>query len=390
MAAVVAALALWRVDQPQRRLTAHFTEAVGVFVGSDVRILGVRIGEVTAVVPEGRSVRVDLSYDAGQDIPADARAIIVPPSVVSDRYVQLTPAYTGGPVLADGADLSTDRTSVPLEIDDVYRSLDELNRALGPSGANANGALADLVATARANLEGNGDQLHQTLGGLSQALSTLADSRQDLFGTLSNLADLTGALARSDQQVREFNLSLADVGQQLAAERDDLAAAVRTLATALGDIRTFLHDNRDALVSNVAALADVTGVLVRQQRALMEVLDVAPLALSNLSLAYNPGSGTLDTRDNAMGPYDPAAYACSLMVNVVPVQQIPQTCFDLARLLAARGLPLTDQLRQLLGLPAGTTPAPTAGAGSGGGGPIGGITDTIDSTLGGILKGGPR
>jgi len=390
VAAVVAALALWRVDQPQRRLTAHFTEAVGVFVGSDVRILGVRIGEVTAVVPEGRSVRVDLSYDAGQDIPADARAIIVPPSVVSDRYVQLTPAYTGGPVLADGADLSTDRTSVPLEIDDVYRSLDELNRALGPSGANANGALADLVATARANLEGNGDQLHQTLGGLSQALSTLADSRQDLFGTLSNLADLTGALARSDQQVREFNLSLADVGQQLAAERDDLAAAVRTLATALGDIRTFLHDNRDALVSNVAALADVTGVLVRQQRALMEVLDVAPLALSNLSLAYNPGSGTLDTRDNAMGPYDPAAYACSLMVNVVPVQQIPQTCFDLARLLAARGLPLTDQLRQLLGLPAGTTPVPTAGAGSGGGGPIGGITDTIDSTLGGILKGGPR
>jgi len=390
VAAVVAALALWRVDQPQRRLTAHFTEAVGVFVGSDVRILGVRIGEVTAVVPEGRSVRVDLSYDAGQDIPADARAIIVPPSVVSDRYVQLTPAYTGGPVLADGADLSTDRTSVPLEIDDVYRSLDELNRALGPSGANANGALADLVATARANLEDNGDQLHQTLGGLSQALSTLADSRQDLFGTLSNLADLTGALAHSDQQVREFNLSLADVGQQLAAERDDLAAAVRTLATALGDIRTFLHDNRDALVSNVAALADVTGVLVRQQRALMEVLDVAPLALSNLSLAYNPGSGTLDTRDNAMGPYDPAAYACSLMVNVVPVQQIPQTCFDLARLLAARGLPLTDQLRQLLGLPAGTTPVPTAGAGSGGGGPIGGITDTIDSTLGGILKGGPR
>jgi len=85
VAAVVAGLALWRVDPPQRRLTAHFTEAVGVFVGSDVRILGVRIGEVTAVVPEGRSVRVDLRYDAGQDIPADARAIIVPPSVVSDR-----------------------------------------------------------------------------------------------------------------------------------------------------------------------------------------------------------------------------------------------------------------------------------------------------------------
>ena len=388
VAVVVAAVALWRVDTPQRRLTAHFTEAVGVFVGSEVRVLGVRIGEVSAVVPEGPTVRVELHYDAGYDIPADANAVIVPPSVVSDRYVQLTPAYTGGPVLADGADLPTSRTAVPLEIDDVYRSLDELNRALGPNGANADGALADLVATARANLEGNGEQLHQTLGGLSQALSTLSDSRGDLFGTLSNLADLTGALARSDQAVRDFNVRLADVGAQLAAERDDLAAAIRALATALGDVRTFLHDNRDALVSNVGALADITGVLVRQQRALMEVLDVAPLALSNLGLAYNPGSGTLDTRDNAMGPYDPASYVCSLMVNVVPVQQIPQTCFDLARLLAARGLPLTDQLRSLLGLPAGTTPVPTVGPSAGGA--VAGVTDTIDSTLGGILRGGPR
>lgn len=392
VASVAAAVALWRVDPPQRRVVAHFTSAVGVFVGSDVRVLGVRIGEVTAVIPQGQTVRVDLRYDARYDIPGDAEAIIVPPSVVSDRYVQLTPAYTSGPVLADGADLPTSRTAVPLEIDDVYRSLDELNRALGPNGANANGALADLVATARQNLEGNGDQLHQTLGGLSDALSTLADGRDDLFGTLGNLTEFTAALARSDQQVRDFNVRLADVGEQLAAERDDLAAAVRTLATALADIRTFIHDNRDALVSNVAALADITGVLVRQQQALMQVLDVAPLALSNLNLAYNATSGTLDTRDNAMGPYDSAGYACSLMVNVVPISQIPQTCVDLAKLLAARGLPLTDELRRLIGLPAGATP-PTAGAGTASGatagGVVPGVTDAIDTTLGGILKGTP-
>lgn len=385
VAAVAAGVLLWRMDSPRRRLVAHFTSAVGVFAGSDVRVLGVRIGEVTAVSPEGRTVRVEMRYDAHWDIPADAQAIIVPPSVVSDRYVQLAPAYTGGPVMADGAELPASRTTVPLEIDDVYRSLDELDRALGPTGAGATGALAELVATARRNLEGNGDQLHQTLGGLSGALSTLADGREDLFGTLDNLAEFTAALARSDQQVGEFNERLADVGEQLAAERDDLAAAVRLLASALADVRTFIHDNRDALVSNVAALADITGVLVRQQRALMEVLDVAPLALSNLNLAYNARSGTLDTRDNAMGPYDPASYACSLMVNVVPVPQIPQTCIDLARLLAARGLPLTDELRKLIGLPAGTSPVAGGGAGTTDG-VVPGVTDAIDRTVGGILR----
>ena len=392
VAVVVAATVVWRLDRPQRRLVAHFTSTIGVHPGSDLRVLGVRVGEVTAVTPEGPTVRVDLRYDTTYDFPADVQAIIVSPSIVSDRYIQLTPAYSGGPTLADGADLAVSRTAVPLEVDDVYRSLDQLNRALGPSGANANGALADLVATARKNLEGNGAQLNGTISGLSDALSTVARGRADLFATVTNLADFTTALARSDDQVRQFNQRLAAVGDQLAAERDDLAAALRTLGTALADIKVFIRDNRNALVSNVAALADVTGILVRQQQAIMTVLDVAPLALSNLNLLYNVKSGTLDTRDNALGPYDPASYVCSLMVNVVPTQQIPATCVDLARLLAARGLPLTNELRTLIGLvPVAGPPAAPAPGGAvpgSGGGAVPGVPESTDRTLGGILRGG--
>jgi phospholipid/cholesterol/gamma-HCH transport system substrate-binding protein len=392
VAAVVAATVMWRLDRPQRRLVAHFASTVGVHPGSDLRVLGVRVGEVTAVTPEGPTVRVELRYDTTYEFPVNVQAIIVSPSIVSDRYVQLTPAYSGGPTLADGADLPVSRTAVPLEVDDVYRSLDQLNRALGPSGANANGALADLVATARKNLEGNGGQLNGTISGLSDALSTVARGRADLFATVTNLADFTTALAKSDDQVRQFNQRLAAVGDQLAAERDDLAAALRTLGTALADVKVFIRDNRDALVSNVAALADVTGILVRQQQAIMTVLDVAPLALSNLNLLYNVGSGTLDTRDNALGPYDPASYVCSLMVNVVPAQQIPATCVDLARLLSARGLPLTNELRTLIGLApvagAPATAAPGGAAPGAGAGAVPGVLDTTDRTLGGILRGG--
>lgn len=385
---------LVRHEAPTRRLVAHFTRVVGVHPGSDVRVLGVRIGEVVSVTPEGRTVRVEMRYEARYDVPTDARAVIVPPSVVSDRYIQLTPAYSGGPTLPDGADLPVDRTVVPLELDDIYRSLDELSRALGPDGANSGGALTDLVATARRNLEGNGERLGDTLDALAQALSTVADGRDDLFGTVANLREFTTTLARSDAQVREFNQQLAAVAEQLAAEREELAAALHSLARALGDITTFVRENRQALASNVAALADVTGVLVRQQRALIEVLDVAPLALSNLNLTYNPRSGTLDTRDNAMGPYDPASFVCSLAVNLVPRSQVPRECFELAKLLAARGLPLTDELRGLVGLPPGG-PGSAPPAGPSGGlappdlpGPPGGPDQSPDRTLGGILRGG--
>ncbi|MEV4544005.1 MCE family protein [Micromonospora echinaurantiaca] len=396
LTALAAAVVVARHEPPQRRLTAHFTRAVGVHPGSDVRVLGVRVGEVVAVTPRGRTVEVAMRYDPGVQIPSDAQAVIVPPSVVSDRYVQLTPAYAGGATLADGAGIPLSRTAAPMEIDDIYRALDDFNRALGPDGANADGALSDLVATGRANLEGNGEQLRETLDGLSRALTTLADGRQDLFGSVANLQRFTTTLAESDQQVRAFQRQLADVAEQLSGERDELSAALRSLAVALADVTAFVKKNRQLLTADVAALADITGVLVRQQEAVIEILDVAPLALNNLALAYNPRSGTLDTRDNATGPYDPAGFACSLIVDQLPAKQVPATCHALAQTLHARGLPMTDQLRKLLKLPPG---APTAGPVPPGeppstqpGGPAldlapGGPVDTLDRTLGGILRG---
>ncbi|MCW3844002.1 MCE family protein [Micromonospora yasonensis] len=267
LTAVAAGAVVWRHETPQRRVVAYFTRAVGVYPGSDVRVLGVRVGEVEKITPQGRVVRVEMRYDPTLRVPADAQALIVPPSVVSDRYVQLTPAVTGGADLPDGAEIPVARTAAPMEIDDIYQALDEFNKTLGPQGANADGALSDLVTTGRANLEGNGQNLHDTLDGLSRALTTLSTGRGDLFGTVTNLQRFTTTLAESDQQVRRFQQLLADVAEQLAGEKEELAAALRNLATALAEVTTFVRQNRTALTSNVTALADITRVLVRQQQA---------------------------------------------------------------------------------------------------------------------------
>jgi phospholipid/cholesterol/gamma-HCH transport system substrate-binding protein len=296
-----------------KRFSADFDRAIGVYVHSDVRVLGVRIGEVTKIVPMGTKVRLEMEYDASYKIPEDAKAVLLAPSIVSDRYVQLTPVWTSGPTLPDDAALGIDRTAAPIELDRIYASLDDLNQALGPNGANRNGALSDLLRVSAANLDGNGALLNSTLSGLSKAVATLAGSREDLFGTVDNLQKLTTTLALNDGAVRAFNQDLAAVAEQLAGERDDLALAVKQLAVALGEVATFVKENKDDLTANVAGLASVTSVLVEQRRALREFLDTAPTALSNLQLAYNSRSGTLDTRDNSGAQGGPVGVLCNLL-----------------------------------------------------------------------------
>jgi virulence factor Mce-like protein len=305
----------WTILRPagQYRVTAWFTQTVGLYPGSDVRVLGIPVGSVTDVVPEGDRVRVSMLIDDGYDIPAKADAVVLAPSLVSDRYVQFAPVYNGGEKMKDGAKVPLERTATPVELDQVYGALDELSASLGPNGANKNGALSDLIDVGAANLDGNGAEINRTLKGFSQAVETLADHRDDLFSSLDNLQTFTSALATIDTQVGEFNKNMAAVASQLAGERQDLASAISLLNKALADVAGFVEQNRTLLTTNVNRLADVTLALVQQRQALAEVLDVAPAALGNLSHAYNPDYGTLDTRDNSVGSTAPEVIVCQIL-----------------------------------------------------------------------------
>lgn len=278
------------------RITAYFGQAVGVYSGSDLRVLGVRIGKVDAVRPEGSQVRVTMTVDHGVAVPAGAIAVVVAPSVVADRYIQLSPAYTDGPRLTDHAVIPASRTATPVEIDQLYDSLSRLATALGPSGANRKGALSDLLNTGAANLAGNGKDLGDMIGDLGQAAKTLSGSSSDLFSTLTNLQKFTSMLKANDGQVRLAEQQLAQVTGFLSDDRQNLGAALQQLATALGQVQRFIHDNRFRLQSNVTKLASITQTLVDQRASLAEALDTVPLAADNVLNTYDPDNRTLDGR----------------------------------------------------------------------------------------------
>ncbi|HET8960420.1 MCE family protein [Nocardioides sp.] len=317
--ALLAAAALVMFQSEERKtLTAHFPRTVSIYEGSDVRVLGVPVGNVDTVTPSGTDVVVTMSYDAATKVPADAKAVIVAPSVVGDRFVQLTPAYDGsGEVLASGETLDQEQTAVPLELDQIYDSLDELNVALGPTGANRNGALSDLLETTAKNFGGQGEQFHQTIEDFGKFSQTLENNKEELFGSFAALQGFIGTLAKNDRTVRQFNESMAQVSTLLAGEREELRASLKNLAVAMGEVSTFVQENRAILGRNIEGLNRVARVLVKQRGALDEILSAAPLALNNLYMTYNPQAGTLDTRSNqgetpGQIAADPAAFLCGI------------------------------------------------------------------------------
>ncbi|WP_371483011.1 MCE family protein [Kitasatospora sp. NBC_00315] len=279
-----------------RHITAWFDHTVGVYAGSDLRILGVKVGTVDEVRPEGSRVRVTMTLDDGIPVPADAGAVVVAPSVVADRYVQLTPAYTAGPRLADHAVIPAERTATPVEVDQLYRSITELSDALGPNGANATGSLSRLLDTGAQNLAGNGKAIGDTIDQLGQATRTLSGHSDDLFATLAALQSFTTMLKENDGKVRSATEELSTVTGFLAADRQDLGAALDQLATALGQVKSFIEDNRSRLRSTVDRLVPITQSLVDQRASLAELLDTAPLAADNLLAAYDPARRTIDGR----------------------------------------------------------------------------------------------
>jgi phospholipid/cholesterol/gamma-HCH transport system substrate-binding protein len=319
MLVVAAAVVMFTDREQDKTATAYFPRTVSLYEGSDVRVLGVPVGQVDSITPEGVMVRVEMSYDPEVNIPADARAAIVAPAIVGDRYVQLTPAWSkGDKVLADGARLGLNDNQVPLELDEIYANLDRLTVALGPEGANSTGALTDLLRTTAANFDGQGENFNTTLDKFGDLSQTLDDNKEELFGSTAELQRFITTLAENDSTVRGFNDSLGRVSELLADERQELVAALRNLAVALDEVGGFVRDNRQILGKNITGLNRVAKVLVKQREALNETLRIAPLALNNLQLTYNPDTGTLDTNANFGNlireiTTNPSAVLCALV-----------------------------------------------------------------------------
>jgi len=291
-------------------VVGYFANSNGIFVGDEVRILGVAVGRIDTIEPQPRRVRITFSYDAKYRVPADAKAVILSPSLVTARAIQLTPAYTGGPRLHDGAVIPQERTAVPVEWDELRQDLEKLTGMLQPTEPGGISALGSLVNAAADNLRGQGMSIRDTIVQLSQAVSALGDHSGDIFGTLKNLSVLVSALQSSTDLMRQLNRNLASVTGLLDNQPDEVANAVAALGDVAGDVRSFIAENREALGTTSDKLASVSTALNSSLDDIKQALHIAPTELQNFVNIYQPAQGTLSGAPVFTNFANPVAFLC--------------------------------------------------------------------------------
>jgi phospholipid/cholesterol/gamma-HCH transport system substrate-binding protein len=342
VALVVGFALIFTNNNLERSVTVDFTRTNSLYKGSDVRVLGVPVGKVKEIKAKGDHVQVTLTYKPDVRLPADVKAVIISPAIVGDRFVQLAPAYSGGAVLPDKAKLGVDRSAVPVELDEIFRSIDDLSVALGPQGANKNGALSSLIKDSADQLKGQGAQLHETLSNFAKLSTTLSNNKDELFGSIREVEQFVQLLRRNDSSVRSFFNSTTKVSGVLKDERDDLAKTLEFLSKALIDVRSLLKDNRTTLRHNVDNLQSLAELLARHNKDIEDTLVNAPVALGDLGLAGGSAhTGTLEARADLAQtfggilahPENLPALLCNILGEQIPPGQ--QLCATLAGLLSS-------------------------------------------------------
>jgi phospholipid/cholesterol/gamma-HCH transport system substrate-binding protein len=283
---------LWK-EVEKNTYSAYFAEANGLFVGDEIRILGVAVGVVDKIEPQPAGSKVSFSVDKQYPIPADARAAILSPSLVTSRAIQLVPVYSGGPKLSAGASIPITRTAVPVEWDDFRKQLEKLTDALQPTSPGGVNSVGEFINSAADNVRGQGDTARDTVLKLSEAISALGDHADDIFSTIRNLQLLVSALYSSSDLLASFNQNLASVTTLLTNTPNEVANALKSVDGALTDLRDFLAENREAIGVTFDRFASITTALNDSRADIKQILHIAPTVFQNFLNIYQPAQSAM-------------------------------------------------------------------------------------------------
>jgi phospholipid/cholesterol/gamma-HCH transport system substrate-binding protein len=287
---------------------ARFTDVTSLNPGDDVRISGVRVGQVDKLtVVDGNLARVDFSVDRAEPLPANVTATIKYRNMVGQRYLALGRGDgPAAPSLAEGAEIPLSRTTPALDLTDLFNGFRPLFQALSPNDVNQ--LSGEIVKV----LQGEGGTVHDLLAHTGSLTATLASRDQVIGAVITNLNTVLDTVNGQGAALSTLVSTVRELVSGLSGDRAAIGDAIDGIAALTTATAGLFEDARPPLKDSIAGLGVLSANLVTGEADLDRFLTLLPRKFEAIGRTASYGSWF-------------NFFLCSATVRTDPVQGLPAT-----------------------------------------------------------------
>jgi phospholipid/cholesterol/gamma-HCH transport system substrate-binding protein len=283
-----------------RAMCAEFTDAVGLYPGNKVALLGIEVGSMSTIVNKPDHVEVDFTVPADLDLPADVGAVTYSQSIVTDRHIELSKPYTGGPKFTGPGCIKLKSTKTPISVSETFTAIGNLTDSIvgsqpgqDPSKAPGVQAINDSLTAASRSLEGSGPGINKTMGNLVTMLADPYKADADYRQLFENSEILTSDFLMNWDSFSSVIRTLPITTQLMEGLSDNFGAALAHVSHLLPILVEAINrfgpriyekfDNR---------LSQLRDVLNRHSPAIIAMINSWPQFSHWIADIYEPAWGT--------------------------------------------------------------------------------------------------
>ena len=272
--------------RPSERFSARFEDVTSLSVGDDVRIAGVRVGQVETVdLVDRRVAKVEFTIDARRRLPTSVTATIKYRNMIGQRYISLERGV--GPLneyLSPGTEIQLDHTKPALDLTVLFNGFKPLFQALNPEDVNK---LSNEIVQV---LQGEGGTVESLLAHTASLTSALADKDQVIGEVITNLNNVLDTVNAHSAQLSGLITSLQQFVSGFAQDREPIGEAISSLDELAGATADLLNDGRQPLKDSIVALGNVSKNLADKGDVVDQALKSLPVKMESIGRAASYAS----------------------------------------------------------------------------------------------------
>jgi phospholipid/cholesterol/gamma-HCH transport system substrate-binding protein len=268
------------------RYRAEFTDVTGLLKGDDVRIAGVKVGQVQSIeLVRGKVAQVGFSVDESVRLPASVQATIRYRNLIGERYVELTQgSKPGAGRLAPDGLIPLSRTTPALNLTVLFDGFQPLFEGLSPKEINQ--FSYEIIEV----LQGESGTVSDLLASTASLTNTLADRDKVIGRVIDNLNDVLATLNARDQKLGDIIDSLQDFVSGLAADRKAIGDSVTNLGKLAQSTADLVQQGRPALKDDIGQLRSLATTLNANTDVIDSTLARLPVRAAALTRTAKYGS----------------------------------------------------------------------------------------------------